>query len=73
VNASRSLRPPSARHEAAKHIPERGLHETHEAYLRRVIEHADAHDLPLVKSRAEKLLAKPADRHRQGLLPARLR
>jgi hypothetical protein len=51
-----------ARREAAKNIPERVLHETHEAHLRRVIEHANAHDLPLVKSRAEKLLAsRPTD------------
>jgi hypothetical protein len=58
-----------ARHEAAKHIPERGLNETHEAYVRRVIEHAEQHDLPLVKARAEKLLAKRPTDIAKGYFP----
>lgn len=45
-----------ARRAAARDIPRRSLQETDAQYLNRIIEHADAHDLPLVKARAEKLL-----------------
>jgi hypothetical protein len=50
------------RQKAAKQVLTRSRLETDEQYLRRLSEYADTHNLPLIKSRAEKLLAaKPAD------------
>lgn len=47
---------------AAKTIPTKGIAESQEGYLRRVVAYADKHDLPLVRRRASKLLAsKPTD------------
>jgi hypothetical protein len=50
------------RKEAAKTIPQKTGGESHAEYLERVIAYADAHDLPIVRNRAQKLLdSKPTD------------
>jgi hypothetical protein len=50
------------RQEAAKKIPQKTGGESHEEYLQRVIAYADAHALPIVRNRAQKLLdSKPTD------------
>jgi len=54
---------------AAHSIPTRSLQETPEAYLRRVHAHAARHDLPLVKRRAETLLAKKPAQRARGYYP----
>ncbi|HET7425763.1 MAG TPA: hypothetical protein VFJ50_01900 [Gemmatimonadales bacterium] len=54
---------------AAQRIPERGIGESHEAWLRRVIAHAERHNLPLVRQGAEKLLAKAPTDVARGYFP----
>jgi hypothetical protein len=51
-----------ARREAAEKIPQKTGGESHGEYLQRVIAYADAHALPIVRNRAQKLLdSKPTD------------
>ena len=47
----------TTRVQRAAELPRIGPHESHEVYLRRLIEYGQRHDLPLVVRRAEKLLA----------------
>jgi hypothetical protein len=54
---------------AAQNIPTRSLNETPEAYLRRVHAYAVQHDLPLVKRRAESLLARKSAQRARGYYP----
>lgn len=54
---------------AAQNIPVRSAGESHEAWLRRIVKHAKAHDLPLVRQRAEKLLAKMPQDVAKGYFP----
>jgi hypothetical protein len=54
---------------AAQAVPKLKTGESHAAYLQRVINHATAHDLPLVKARAEKLTAKVPQDVAQGYFP----
>jgi hypothetical protein len=55
--------------EAAQGIPERSLRESPEQYLKRVRAHAVRHNLPLVKRRAETLLASKPERVARGYFP----
>ncbi len=54
---------------AAQQIPKQGRGESHEAYLHRVAKYARSHDLPLVRKRAEKLLAKKPSDVAKGYFP----
>ena len=60
-----------ARLQAAQNVPKRSLNESAEQYLKRVEAHAARHDLPIVRRRAQKLLAAKPNQAR-GYYPREL-